>query len=788
MDKFELKKGDELFSPIKAELYEHGMFVVASGAVGMFRTRNVSVLRDFAFSVYKAGEVFGVYSLLMRDDVAKSKDYSYIFRCVALEDCCVHFLRRDSFQAFVEESPEKLEIFIRSVIAQEWRVSSSILNNYLGIHATPYHSLQNNGVPTVEEVSTEENSKSISRENSVSNLSVYEDAETKSEINIPKSLFAEELKIKRGHVLYEKGDLADSFYLVKEGQFELIGEHTKVSTLADQEILLGGIPFFTTTARLETAIAQQDSRVLKFTQESFSHLIETDTKYAFKLLKAVGEQLSTECQTFFELGLQKVWHKSGETIYEEGDEADSLHVVVSGRIRLSRNSESARKLSDLCGVQDKLDNSVFISPEKNLRAVDASQGDSFGEPSLITVCTSDSTETEILSKRLFNACAIRDSLIVRISKACLKRILRKHPSSMVKLSRSVSERFQDMVSRMNERAVFSTGGKVKIISLFPSGKATTALHVRSVSTRLQAILSESHGTVLKLNSAAVDSMVGYSITKQLHLNSEIAKLSSWLSEQEDLFNFILLESDCLVGMSEFDDDDQMMTDWDSFCIRQSDCIIHVGFSNQKENSELTKLEREFHAMYPNLECLRYLLLLHPALTRKPKNTKSWLEKRRVHCVQHVRVDFLPDWERIGRLLSGKSIGIVFGGGGARGMAHIGVIKALEERGIPIDMAGGTSQGAFIAGLYASRLSARGVELGAREYAFGFHLLSYLRSFTLPLLSYFEGTRFTNLVKNAFGEDDILDFWIPYFCISTSVSYSNVRVHQSVCFIFYCYLI
>jgi hypothetical protein len=354
---------------------------------------------------------------------------------------------------------------------------------------------------------------------------------------------------------------------------------------------------------------------------------------------------------------------------------------------------------------------------------------------------------------------------------------------MVKLSRSVSERYQEMVSKMNERSVFSTGSKVKTVSLFPAGKATTALHVRSVSTRIQAVLSEAHGTVLKLNSSIVDSMVGYSITKQLHLNSEITKLSSWLSEQEELFDFVILESDCLVGLTQYDEDDQMLTDWDNFCIRQSDCLIHVGFANQKENSELIKLEEELFAAYPSLECLRYLLLLHPALTRKPKNTRLWLESRRVHCVQHVRVDCLPDWERIGRLLSGKSFGVVFGGGGARGMAHIGVLKAIEERGIPIDMVGGTSQGAFIAGLYASRLSAHAAEIGAREYAFGFHLLGYLKSLTLPLLSYFEGSRFTEMIKNAFGEDDILDFWIPYFCISTSVSYSNIRVHRSVRLIF-----
>lgn len=287
---------------------------------------------------------------------------------------------------------------------------------------------------------------------------------------------------------------------------------------------------------------------------------------------------------------------------------------------------------------------------------------------------------------------------------------------------------------------------------------------------------------MKLNSKTADSMLGYTITKRLHQSSEVSKLSMWLSEQEELFDFVILEPDCLVGSEEFDEDDQMLTDWDSFCVRQADCLLYVGFGCTKNKKELTKLEKELQQAYPSLECMRYLLLLHPSLVRKPRNTKDWLLNRRVHAVQHVRVDHSADWERIGRLLSGTSVGVVFGGGGARGLAHLAVLQVLEENNIPIDMIGGTSQGAFMAGLFASRLSTREVELAAREYAMSFHLFSYLRSLTLPILSYFEGTRFSQTIMRAFGEDiDICDFWIPYFCTSTSVSYSDLRVHRMVRF-------
>ena len=74
-----------------------------------------------------------------------------------------------------------------------------------------------------------------------------------------------------------------------------------------------------------------------------------------------------------------------------------------------------------------------------------------------------------------------------------------------------------------------------------------------------------------------------------------------------------------------------------------------------------------------------------------------------------RTDFKPpfnngrhkdDYARLARRLCGQTVGLILGGGGARGISHIGLIKALEEHSIPIDIIGGTSIGSFIGGLYA----------------------------------------------------------------------------------------
>ena len=67
----------------------------------------------------------------------------------------------------------------------------------------------------------------------------------------------------------------------------------------------------------------------------------------------------------------------------------------------------------------------------------------------------------------------------------------------------------------------------------------------------------------------------------------------------------------------------------------------------------------------------------------------------------------------------QSVGLVLSGGGAKGLAHIGVIKALEENGIPIDYVGGTSMGAIIGGCYAMGMSTdEMIEIiGSKEFGY-----------------------------------------------------------------------
>ena len=109
-------------------------------------------------------------------------------------------------------------------------------------------------------------------------------------------------------------------------------------------------------------------------------------------------------------------------------------------------------------------------------------------------------------------------------------------------------------------------------------------------------------------------------------------------------------------------------------------------------------------------------------------------------------------------LSRPQIGLVLSGGGARGAAHIGVIKILEEMRIPIDYIGGTSMGAIVGGLYASGMSSDELEetVTSIDWSDAFSDLIPRED-----LSFRRKTDdYTYLVKNKPGLSDSLEVKLP----------------------------
>ncbi|KAL4530592.1 hypothetical protein Ndes2526B_g02061 [Nannochloris sp. 'desiccata'] len=186
---------------------------------------------------------------------------------------------------------------------------------------------------------------------------------------------------------------------------------------------------------------------------------------------------------------------------------------------------------------------------------------------------------------------------------------------------------------------------------------------------------------------------------------------------------------------------------------------------------------------PSLISLRRveLVLLHSS-NSLPHGTAAWLKSRpNLTRHHHVRLSRPESVARLGRWMAGAAVGVVLSGGGSRGLAHIGILRALHDAGVPIDVVGGTSQGAMMAALYAQTdCGWPQMQKAVRRYASEMGSARRLAGdLTLPLLSVFKGAALDELVQEAFtpGPHRIEDLWLRYFCVTTNLTTGAPSIHQ-----------
>src|SRR5205807_1195597 len=120
------------------------------------------------------------------------------------------------------------------------------------------------------------------------------------------------------------------------------------------------------------------------------------------------------------------------------------------------------------------------------------------------------------------------------------------------------------------------------------------------------------------------------------------------------------------------------------------------------------------------------------------DTAGWLDLTGAHAHYFLHPGDENDLASFARQLTGRGIGLVLGGGGARGFAHIGLIRALEHLQIPVDLCGGASMGAFIAAQLACGWNSAEIEHITRET---FVTNNFLNDYTLPRVALIRGRKF-----------------------------------------------
>jgi NTE family protein len=240
--------------------------------------------------------------------------------------------------------------------------------------------------------------------------------------------------------------------------------------------------------------------------------------------------------------------------------------------------------------------------------------------------------------------------------------------------------------------------------------------------------------------------------------------SEALSAPTEWFSTVEATHDFVIYAAEYDD-----LTWRQLVGRQVDRLFFLGRGDHKPPEQVDSYSDTLHR-----QGLVDLILLQDPATQRPAGSEAWLDAIKASRLFHLRDGDPADIARLGRIISGQSVGLVLSGGGARAYAHVGAVKALREKGVPIDFIGGSSMGAIVAAGVACGWDDD--ELAARITA-AFVKSSPLDDITLPLVAMTRGDKVRQRLCEHFGEVEIADLWLPFFCISSNLTSGAYQLHR-----------
>lgn len=406
--------------------------------------------------------------------------------------------------------------------------------------------------------------------------------------------------------------------------------------------------------------------------------------------------------------------RRSQFLFHQGEASDGVYVVASGRM-------------------------LVIDERRNAVIGEARPGETLGEMSFF-----------LHEPRSAGVLAARDTLLIKFPNDAFDHVITAHPELVRELLRMQFARLR----RGGETAP-TAAIDVAIVALGDD------VPLREFAARLAAATT-ALGSTLLLDAEAVDRSIGApGVSRLPESDPGDSMLVAWLNQQESQYRFVVYQTD--PGVSE----------WTERCIRQADRVILLANANGDPSPHAveTLLDDSARVGAPR----RMLVLLHPDGAHVPHDTARWLRGRRVDESHHLRSNSDGDFARLARFLAGRAIGLVLGGGGARGFAHIGVLRALREADVPIDMVGGTSMGASMAAQFALGWSPkRMLEENRRVWV----KLRPQKDYTLPIVSILSSKVAARCAKLMYGDTQIEDLWLRFFCVSSDLARASAVVHDS----------
>ncbi|KAL7988374.1 hypothetical protein Chor_007293, partial [Crotalus horridus] len=492
--------------------------------------------------------------------------------------------------------------------------------------------------------------------------------------------------------------------------------------------MVGQLAVLTGEPLIFTIKANRDCTFLKISKSDFYEVMREQPSVVLSVAHTVAARMSPFVRQM-DFAIDWMAVEAGRALYRQGDKSDCTYIVLNGRLRSVIQKANGKK--ELVGE--------------------------YGRGDLIGVVVT--------------------RLIHLLSQKILGNLQQLHgPFPGSGLGMTSSSELTNPASNLSTVAVLPVCDEVPM-----------AAFTLELKHALNAI-----GPTLLLTSDIIRARLGASALDSIHEY----RLSGWLAQQEDIHRIVLYQTD------------YTLTPWTVRCIRQADCILIVGLGDQEPT--LGELEQ----MLENtaVRALKQLILLHREDGPSPARTVEWLNMRswcsghlHIKCPRRVfsrrspnklvplfclftitscsvlthglgrpfsfalpenlremygkvfekNADRHSDFSRLARVLTGNTIALVLGGGGARGCSHIGVIKAMEEASLPIDLIGGTSIGSFIGALYAEERSAVRTKQRAREWAKSMNsVFATVLDLTYPITSMFSGSAFNTSIHKVFQDKQI----------------------------------
>ncbi|XP_005408676.1 PREDICTED: patatin-like phospholipase domain-containing protein 7 isoform X1 [Chinchilla lanigera] len=572
------------------------------------------------------------------------------------------------------------------------------------------------------------------------------------------------LHVPAGTVVLRQGDQDVNILFVVSGllhvyQRKIDSQEDTCLFLTHPGEMVGQLAVLTGEPLMFTIRANRDCSFLSISKAHFYEIMRKQPAIVLGVAHTVVKRMSSFVrQIDFALDWMEV--EAGRAIYRQGDKSDCTYIVLSGRLRSVIRKEDGKKR--LVGE--------------------------YGRGDLVGV-----VETLTHQVRATTVHAVRDSELAKLPAGALTSIKRRYPQVVTRLIRLLGEKILGSLQQGpatgyqfglyeagSKWDAGNTAGNLSTVAAMPvSEDVPLTAFALELQHALRAI-----GPVLLLTSDNVRQRLGSAALDSVHEY----RLSSWLGQQEDIHRIVLYQAD------------STLTPWTQRCIRQADCILIVGLGEQEPT--VGELERMLESTAVRAQ--KQLILLHRAEGPAPAHTAEWLNMRS-WCSGHLHLccprrifsrrslpklmemyervfqrppDRHSDFSRLARVLTGNAIALVLGGGGARGCAQVGILRALAECGIPVDMVGGTSIGAFMGALYAEERNYSQTRIRAKQWAEDMtSMMKTMLDLTYPITSMFSGAGFNSSICSIFGDQQIEDLWLPYFAITTDITASAMRVHR-----------